>query len=897
MVTDPVCGMDIDEKTAAHQHAYNGVAYYFCSDRCHDTFMAEPSKYAVDEKHDHAAKTTVAAEAPAAHGHQKTALSGFKEDVELLQLDLPVIGIHCPSCTITIEKAVKQLDGVVQVNCNAATEKLNVAYDPKVLSLQEVSKAVKSAGYSVGSSRMRAGIEGMSCASCVEKIENALAKTPGVLSASVDLGSQEAIIDYLPEKTGKAAIHKAISSTGYKATTPKSEEPVDKEKEAREKEYRSLTRKWIFAAIISVPVVITAYPQFFSFLRNLPPETLQLIWALTGILTLPVLLYSGLHFLTGAISAFKHRSADMNTLIGIGTTAAWIYSSIAVIFPELFPEGTAEPFYDVVGVVIALVVLGQALELRAKGKTSEAIKKLMGMQAKTARVIRNGQEIDLPVEEVLVGDIILVRPGEKIPVDGEIIDGTSAIDESMITGESIPVEKQTGDEVIGATINKTGAFKFRATKVGKDTALAQIVKMVQEAQGSKAPIAKLVDKVSGYFVPIVMMIAIVAFIIWFDFGPTPALTYALIAAVTVLIIACPCALGLATPISLMVGIGRGAENGILIRSGEALQTAQGLDTIVLDKTGTITKGEPALTDVVVNDGFKEDDILRAAASVEKGSEHPLGEAIVKGAEAKNLGIIDPTDFNAIPGHGVEAKVDGKTVLLGNIRLMRDRKLPVDALEKTAQQLSSDGKTPMYIAIDNKPAGIIAVADTIKEDSIEAIAALQKLGIEVVMITGDNRRTAEAIAKQVNITRVLADVLPEDKAHQVHLLQAEGKKVAMVGDGINDAPALAQADVGLAIGTGTDVAIEASDITLIRGSLKGVVTAIEISRATMRNIKQNLFGAFFYNTAGIPVAAGVLYPFLGVLLSPLLAGAAMAFSSVTVVTNANRLRRFRPKWSA
>ena len=922
MIKDPVCGMDIDEKSAAHEHVFEGVKYYFCSDNCHDTFMANPSKYAMQKKqdhathdhtkhdhashdhskHDHAMHETHKAEehsAAAHHGHaapETTALSGFSEEAGRLRLDLPVIGLHCPTCTVTIERAVEQLDGVEQASCNAATERLHVTIDPKKLSAQDVAQAVKSAGYSIGSSRMRVGIEGMTCASCVEKIEKALLKTPGVLKASVDLASREAIVDYLPEKTSTAAIHKAISSTGYKVSTPASEEPVDKEAEARDKEYKSLTRKWIFAAIIAVPVMLISYPQLVPFLQNVSPSTWRLIWGAVALLTLPILFYSGSHFFTGAVAAFKHRAADMNTLIALGTSAAWIYSGIAVLFPKIFPEGTAEPFYDVVGVVIGLVVLGQALELKAKGKTSEAIKKLMGMQAKTARVIRDGQEIDLPVEEVLVGDVIIVRPGEKIPVDGEIVDGSSAIDESMITGESIPVEKETGDEVIGSTINKTGAFKFRATKVGKDTALAQIVKMVQEAQGSKAPIARLADTVSGYFVPIVMMIAIGTFVVWFNFGPSPALTYALIAAVTVLIIACPCALGLATPISLMVGVGRGAENGILIRSGEALQTAQGLDTIVLDKTGTITKGEPDLTDVVAINGFAEDDILQAAASVEKGSEHPLGEAIVKGAKAKGMSLTDSAKFNAIPGYGVEAEVDGRVILLGNLKLMRDRQFDIDALEQEAQKLSDAGKTPMYIAIDQKPAGIIAVADTIKEDSKEAIAALQEMGLEVVMITGDNRRTAEAIAKQVKITRVLADVLPEDKSHQVHLLQAEGKKVAMVGDGINDAPALAQADVGMAIGTGTDVAIEASDITLIRGSLKSVVTAIEISRATMRNIKQNLFGAFFYNSAGIPVAAGILYPFFGVLLSPLIAGAAMAFSSVTVVTNANRLRAFKPRWS-
>ncbi|HMN14603.1 MAG TPA: copper-translocating P-type ATPase, partial [Bellilinea sp.] len=505
----------------------------------------------------------------------------------------------------------------------------------------------------------------------------------------------------------------------------------------------------------------------------------------------------------------------------------------------------------------------------------------------------------IPVEEVLVGDVVQVRPGEKVPVDGVILEGSSAVDESMLTGESLPASKKVGDEVIGATLNKTGAFKFRTTKVGKDTALAQIVKMVQDAQNSKAPIARLADTISGFFVPIVMILAVLTFVVWFDFGPQPQLVYGLVTAVSVLIIACPCALGLATPMSLMVGIGKGAENGILIRSGEALQTAQSIKTVVLDKTGTITKGKPELTDVIVaaQQSILSDELLRLAASVETVSEHPLAEAIVEGAKAKGLALGKPEAFEAIPGHGVTATVDGRKVALGNLKMLKRLNVDLGDLEAKSETLANDGKTPMFAAVDGKAAGIIAVADTVKEDSKEAIAALHQMGIEVVMITGDNRRTAEAIARQVGLDRVLAEVLPEDKAHNVHLLQAEGKKVAMVGDGINDAPALAQADVGLAIGTGTDVAIEASDITLIKGSLKGVVTAIEVSRATMRNIKQNLVGAFIYNILGVPIAMGVLFPFFGVLLSPLLAGAAMAFSSVTVVSNANRLRGFRPKFSA
>jgi Cu+-exporting ATPase len=597
----------------------------------------------------------------------------------------------------------------------------------------------------------------------------------------------------------------------------------------------------------------------------------------------------------------------MHTLIALGTGVAWIYSTIAMLFPQIFPsEEFTDVYYDVTVVVTALVVLGLAMEVKAKGRTSDAIRKLIGLQAKTARVVRDGKEVDIPVEEVLVNDIVVVRPGEKIPVDGEVFEGQSAVDESMITGESLPISKKVGDEVIGATINKTGAFKFRATKVGKDTALANIIRLVQDAQGSKVPIQRIVDRVSAYFTPTVMILAIIGFVIWYDFGPSPALTYGLIVAVTTLIIACPCALGMATPMSLTTGIGLGAQNGILIRSGDALQAAEKLNAIILDKTGTITFGKPSLTDIVIADfrfGIadskdqseitnQQSELLRLSASVEKSSEHPLALAIVEGAQARGLSLSDVQTFDAIPGHGVSATVEGRPVLIGNLKLMNREGVDLGGLEEESKALADDGKTPMYVAIDGKAAGIIAVADTVKEDSKAAIARLKKMGLEVVMITGDNERTAKAIARQVGVDRVLAEVLPQDKAFNVQKLQLEGKKVAMVGDGINDAPALAQADIGMAIGTGTDVAIEASDITLIKGSLTGVVTAIQLSRATMRNVYQNLIGAFIYNSAGLPIALGVLYPFLGILLSPLLAALAMSFSSVTVISNANRLKRFR-----
>ncbi len=745
-------------------------------------------------------------------------------------------------------------------------------------------------------------IQGITCVAPAIEIEASLKRTPGVLEAAVNPATDEAVVKFDPGVATEEALKAAIRDAGYRvagSAVEASAEVTPPSDEARE--YRTLMRKWWFGAGIGVFTMIFSYPWLLPVLRDWLPrgsEQLRYLWMVMGVLSFAVLSYSGSQFFTGMWASLRNRQANMHTLIAFGTSVAWIYSTIAVLFPQIFPEAAmTEVYYDVTVVVTALVVLGLAMEIRAKGRTSEAIKKLIGLQAKTARVLRDGREVDMPVEEVVVGDLVIVRPGEKIPVDGVIVSGSSAVDESMITGESIPVEKRGGDEVIGATINKTGSFRFEATKVGKDTALANIVRMVQDAQATKVPIQRIVDVVSGYFTPAVIILAIVGFVVWYLVGPAPALTYALIVAVTTLIIACPCALGMATPMSLTTGIGLGAQHGILIRGGEALQKAKELTTIVLDKTGTITHGKPALTDVIVVNGVAEADALRLAASVEKASEHPLAQAVVEGARDRRLVVGDAVDFQAIPGHGVEGKVDGRRVLLGNAKLMRDRGVEAGALEAQAQRLSGDGKTPMYLAIDGVVAGIIAVADTIKADSAQAIAALQRMGIEVVMITGDNERTATAIARQVGIELVLAEVLPQDKAHEVQKLQLEGKVVGMVGDGINDAPALAQSDVGFAIGTGTDVAIEASDITLIRGSLRGVVTAIQISRATMHNVYQNLVGAFIYNSLGIPVALGLLYPFFGILLSPILAAAAMSFSSVTVISNANRLKRFRPSVSA
>ncbi len=749
-------------------------------------------------------------------------------------------------------------------------------------------------------SSVRLGLKGMGCASCVATIEEALLAQKGIHTASVNFAASTVDIGFDSDIVSVSAIRQVIKEAGYSAVEPRddSEESLQKEEAEKLAEYQTLMKKFWLAGAISIPNVLLMYPQLIPGLNEfMPPESLerQIVWMIQGVLTTFVLFWSGSQFFTGMWAALKHRSANMHTLISVGVSAAYLYSIVATLFPHIFPkEAAAEPFWDVTTVVIALVVLGLAMESKAKGKTSEAIKKLIGIQAKTARVIRGGTQKEIPVEEVLVDDIVLVRPGEKIPVDGIVTEGASSVDESMITGEPIPAEKSVGDEVIGATINKNGTFYFRATKVGKDTALANIIRLVQQAQGSKAPIQRIVDQVAAFFVPTVMILSLLAFMGWYNFGPEPRFIFAIISLVTTLIIACPCALGLATPTSLTVGIGKGAENGILIRSGDALQTAEKINAIILDKTGTITEGKPALTDITVMPDFEDNEVLKLAASLEALSEHPLAEAVVEGAKQADLSLVPAHDVKAVTGHGISGTVEGRNVLIGTSKFLSEQGVAVDGLIDIAEIYTPKGKTPILIAIDGKAAAVFAVADKVKADSKEAIAQLHRMGLEVFMITGDNKVTAEAIAKEVGVDHVLAEVLPEQKAHEVQKLQSRGKVVAMVGDGINDAPALAAADIGLAIGSGTDVAIEAADITLIKGSLKGVVTAMDISRATMRNVKQNLLGAFGYNVLGIPVAMGVLYPFFGILLSPIIAGGAMAFSSVTVVSNANRLRFYKPK---
>ncbi|MHB1389750.1 MAG: heavy metal translocating P-type ATPase [Thermoleophilia bacterium] len=805
------------------------------------------------------------------------------------KISLPIGGMTCASCVERNEKALRMLPGVLSADVNFATEQATVEYDPGVVGVGGLVAAVEQVGYQVIVEKVDLAVQGMTCSSCVERVEKALAGTDGVIAASVNFATEKATVTYVPGAVGLDELIRVVEQAGYQVLRPEADDqPGDTEARLRLRAYRRLQLKVAVGVLFSIPIFIGSMPQWFGELGLLSNH--YWLWALAT----PVQFWVGWQFYKGAFAAARHLSTNMNTLVAVGSSAAYFFSVTGILFPGFFEaSGQEMPMYfDTAAIIITLILMGRMLETRAKGQTSDAIRKLIGLAPKTARVVRDGQEVDVPVAEVVVRDMVVVRPGERIPVDGVVAAGESSVDESMITGESMPVTKREGDEVIGATINKLGSFRFQATKVGKDTALARIIKLVQEAQGSKPPIARMADVISGYFVPAVFTVATVTFIVWLLFGPAPALNKAVINFVAVVVIACPCALGLATPTAVMVGTGKGAEAGILIRGGDSLETAHKLDTIVLDKTGTLTRGQPTVTDVVTA-GWDENEVLRLGAAAEKGSEHPLGEAIVNGAADRGIEPEVAVSFNSITGKGIEAGVEGRRVLLGNEGLFRDHGLVLDAFSQSARTLAVAGKTPMFMAVDDEVVAVIGVADTLKAGSRETVSLLKKMGLEVIMLTGDNRRTADAIGAGAGVDRVLAEVMPEDKANEVKRLQGEGKIVAMVGDGINDAPALAQADVGIAIGTGTDVAMEAGDITLISGDLMGVVTAIALSHRTIQIIKQNLFSSFIYNTALIPVAAGVLYPFFGIMLNPIFAAAAMGMSSVTVVTNSLRLRRFKP----
>lgn len=816
---------------------------------------------------------------------------------------LSITGMSCAACAKAVERSVSKVEGVSSATVNFAIEKLNVEFDEGKTDLNIIKKAIIKAGYGVRNDEEQAirevliPIAGMTCAACVRAVERAIGKLDGIQEVNVNIATEKAKVVYDSTKTRLSQIKDAISKAGYKALEIETKDQVDHEKERREKEVKTLWTKFLISAVFTLPLFYIAMGHMLKL--PLPgfimPEMYPLRFGLIQLILVIPSVIAGYKFYTIGFSRLFRREPNMDSLIAVGTSAAMIYGIYTVIQMTMSSHDMAKEmamnlYFESVGVIITLILLGKYLESVTKGKTSESIKKLMGLAPKTAVVVHEGKEMVIPIDEVEVGDIILVKPGERIPVDGEVIEGRTSVDESMLTGESIPVEKNPGSKVVGASINKNGTILFKATKVGKDTALAQIIKLVEEAQGSRAPIAKMADIISSYFVPIVMAIATLAGLAWFITGES--VVFSLTIFISVLVIACPCALGLATPTAIMVGTGKGAEHGILIKGGEALETAHKIQTVVLDKTGTITEGKPVVTDILTTEGIDKTELLRFSASAEKGSEHPLGEAIVNMAEQENLDLTKADSFEAIPGKGIEVVIQGKKILLGNRKLMNDRNIEI-TLENESDRLAEEGKTPMYVAIDNKLAGIIAVADVMKPGSRKAIEALKRMGIEVAMITGDNRRTAEAVALQAGIDRVLAEVLPQDKASEVKKLQGEGRKVAMVGDGINDAPALAQADIGIAIGSGTDVAMESADIVLMRSDLMDVPAAIQLSKQTIRNIKQNLFWAFAYNTAGIPIAAGLLHVFGGPLLNPMIAAAAMAFSSVSVVTNALRLKKFKP----
>jgi len=842
---------------------------------------------------------------------------------------LPVEGMSCASCAATVQEALASADGVVGATVNFATGKAAVDYDDDQTHVAELIKTVRSAGYNCGKASVTFTVEQLHYAASVLPLEQALARVKGVIRAAANQATETVTVDYLPGVTTGEELERAVERAGFRVAAPiAAEDPLERERLARAREIRTLTWKLALAGVATVVAMggamllmadrpMDSFKRFDLLGRLLMPAALKL-WALVSerttidlfwikvglaVLTLPVVAWSGQQFYKGTWSGFKHRTADMNTLIGVGTGAAYLYSLVATFAPDVFAAAglPADVYYEAVCAIIALILLGRLLEARARGRTSAAIRHLAGLRAKAAHVVREGREVEIPVEEVVPGDLVIVKPGEKMPVDGVVTEGASAVDESMLTGEPLPVAKKIGDEVIGATVNRSGSITFRATRVGKDTALGQIVQLVEDAQATKAPIQRLADQVAGVFVPIVMATAIAAFVFWFDFGPQPAFVFSTVALVTVLIIACPCALGLATPTAILVATGRAAEYGVLIRSGEALERLSKVRTVLLDKTGTITEGKPTVTHIVTAkrpDGtsLSPAEVLKWAASVEHRSEHPLADAIVRAAHEKAVDILLVEKFAAMEGRGVRGTVERRIIEVISLRHARERSLELGTLGQDADRLAREGRSPVIVVVNNTVYAVIAISDPIKATAKEAVAYLRKMGLKVMMVSGDSKKAAAAVAKEVGIDEVVAEVLPSQKADFVRKLQKQGRRVAMVGDGLNDAPALAQADVGIAIGTGTDVAMEASDVTLIRGDLRGVVTALQLSKRALRTIRENLVWAFVYNVVGIPIAAGALYPFFGVLLSPVLASAAMAWSSLSVVLNSLTLRRFKPGWA-
>ncbi|MBR9690830.1 heavy metal translocating P-type ATPase [Candidatus Woesearchaeota archaeon] len=865
MVKDPVCGMEIDSKKVKFKLKVNGKTYYFCSKQCYDEFKDKDKKEHI-------------------HKHSATHTEKKESDEKI---DVSIKGMNCASCVAKIEKGMKKEEGVSEANVNLTTGKATISFSPGKTTREKLEKKITDLGYDVkkqesnDKSKLQLKVVGMDNSHCIGIVGSALDKLKGVTSKNL-LPTEKATIYYDSKTVNSDKIRKTIKYVGYENFLDTDDK--DEEKKVRDREIKVLEYKTIIAIILSLPLLYFAMaPHIGLPIEDFIEKNMAIIQL---IISTPIMIVGHEFFTKGFKAVIKTRTANMDTLVAIGTGSAFVFSLYSTFIGD-----AKQLYFEVAGILIAFILLGRFLEAKAKGKTGEAIKKLMGLSAKTAIVIRNGKEKQILIEEVVVGDIVVVKPGQKVPVDGIITKGHSSIDESMITGESIPTEKTAGSKVIGATINKTGSFQFKATNVGSETALAQIIKMVQDAQGSKAPIQKLADVIASYFVPVVVSIAIISGITWYFFV---GFAFALSIFVAVLIIACPCALGLATPTAIMVGTGKGAENGILFKNAQSLQSTQKIDTVVFDKTGTLTKGKPRVTNIIALSKYSQKELLLYSSIAEKNSEHPLGEAIVNYAKEKKVRAVDPDKFNSVTGKGIEVKYKNLLIDLGNRKLLDEKKIDYKAGQKDLEKLENEGKTAMLIAINKKLAGIIAVADTLKEHSSKAIKALNDAGVETLMVTGDNKRTAKAIAKQVGIKQVLAEVMPKDKSENVKMLQREGKSVAMVGDGINDAPALTQADIGIAIGSGTDVAIESADIVLIKEDIRDVVVAMDLSKYTMKKIKQNLFWAFFYNSAGIPLAAGVLYPFTGFLLSPIIAGIAMAFSSVSVISNSLLMKRYKKK---